>query len=114
MEIMVYLKTAPKFFEAFKEGKEIGNAATWKNRTIATNAILALLGTLLAIAHNFGFKLELDNDTVQNLAAGAVALVTAINAVMHTVTTTRTGLPSKGGDSTPQEQPDDAGKPSEG
>ena len=36
------LANIPKFFELFKEGKEVTNAATWKNRTIATNAILLI------------------------------------------------------------------------
>ena len=42
MAILDYIKNAPKFFELFKEGKEVTNAATWKNRTIATNAILLI------------------------------------------------------------------------
>jgi len=51
------------------------NAATWKSRTIATNAILALISTALALGKAFGFKLELDGDTLQGLAAGALASV---------------------------------------
>ena len=97
MAILDYIKNAPKFFELFKEGKEVTNAATWKSRTIATNAVLALLGTALGLAKAFGFKLELDNDTLQGLAAGAVAVVTAINAVMHTITSARVGLSSNSG-----------------
>ena len=54
-----FLKNITKFFELFKEGKEIANAATWKSRTIATNAILALLGTVLVLAKSYGFNVLL-------------------------------------------------------
>lgn len=112
MAILDYIKNAPKFFELFKEGKEVTNAATWKNRTIATNAILALIGTTLALGKAFGFKLELDGDTLQGLAAGAVAVVTAINAVMHTITSARVGLSSDSGNSPPDRPTADIGQPS--
>jgi len=112
MAILDYIKNAPKFFELFKEGKEVTNAATWKNRTIATNAILALIGTTLALGKAFGFKLELDGDTLQGLAAGAVAVVTAINAVMHTITSARVGLSSDSGSGPTNGPTADIGQPS--
>ena len=99
-----YIKNAPKFFELFREGKEITNATTWKNRTVAANAIIAFLGTLLAIGRGFGFSVLIDDATIANVGAGIVALVTAINAVMHTITSARIGLSSNGG-SGPTEKP---------
>ena len=97
MSLFNYIKNAPKFFDLFNEGKELANATTWKNRTVATNAVLALIGTGLALGKAFGFSLELDNDTLQGLAAGTVAVVTAINAVMHTITDKRVGLSADNG-----------------
>lgn len=108
------LKNLPKFFELFREGKEVTNAATWKNRTIATNAILALLGTVLALAKNFGFNVSLDSETTQNLAAGFVAVVTAANAVMHTITSARVGLSSNGGGDSAKGPTADASEPTAG
>jgi len=105
-----YIKNAPKFFELFKEGKEVANAATWKNRTIATNAILALLGTALVLAKAFGFNVSLDSETTQNLAAGIVAFVTAGNAVMHTITSARVGMSANSGSGPGAEQPVDGSK----
>jgi len=110
MSFFDYVKNAPKFCELFKEGKEVANPATWKNRTIATNALLALLGTALALAKAFGFNVSLDSETTQNLAAGIVAIVTAGNAVMHVITSARVGLSSNGGSNPPAEQPVDSGK----
>jgi hypothetical protein len=109
-----YFLQIPKFFELFKEGKEVANAETWKNRSIAINAILTFLGTALALAKTLGFPVELDHDTTQNLAAGIVAIVTAFNAVMHTITSARVGLPSNSGNSSPEGQTADGNKPAEG
>ena len=98
MGVFDLFKSVPKFFELFKQGKEITNPATWKNRTIATNAVLALFGTGLALAKAFGYSLELDQDTLQNLAAGVVAAVGTVNAVMHCITSAKVGLPANSGD----------------
>ena len=86
------IKNAPKFFELFKEGKEVADPATWKNRTIATNVVLALFGTALGLATAVGYPISLDNDAIQNLAAGIVASVGAVNAVMHVITSKRVGV----------------------
>lgn len=91
---MNILKNIPQFFDLFKEGKELANAATWKSRTVATNILVAFLGTLLIILHNSGVDLPLDQETVSNLAAGIVALVAAGNGVMHCLTSKRVGLSS--------------------
>jgi len=99
MGIFTVIKSVPQFFELFKEGKEVANSATWKNRTIATNAVLAIFGTALGLAKAFGYPLELDNGTVQNLAAGVVASVGIVNAVMHCITSAKVGLPANGGSS---------------
>ena len=59
------------FFELFKQGKEVANAAAWKNGTISVNAVAGVLG--------------------------AVAVVGIVNAVMHVITSKKVGLPSNGG-----------------
>jgi hypothetical protein len=97
MGVFNVIKNAPKFFELFKEGKEVADPATWKNRTIATNVVLALIGTVLGLAKAFGYPLSLDDDTIQNLAAGIVAAVGVVNAVMHVITSTKVGLPANSG-----------------
>ena len=109
-----FLKNITNFFELFKEGKEIANAATWKSRTIATNAILALLSTVLVLAKSYGFNVSLDGETTQNLAAGIVAIVAAVNAVMHTITSARVGVSSDSGGSPPKDPTADVGEPAAG
>lgn len=84
----------PKFLELLKEGKELENAQVWTNRTAAANAIVAFLTTGLGIAAALGYDLKLDQQTIAALAGGLVAVVTAVNAIMHLITDKRSGLSS--------------------
>jgi len=79
---------------AFRSGSELANAATWKNRTLAVNAIVALLSALLAIAAAIGYRLDVTREELEALAAGLAALVAIGNSIMHIVTSARVGLPS--------------------
>jgi hypothetical protein len=92
MGIFTVIKSAPQFFETFKEGKELADSATWKNRTVATNCCVAFMATLIGLAKTFGYDIALDDQTVQGLAVGAVAVVGAVNAIMHVVTSSRVGV----------------------
>lgn len=88
------------FFEAFKKGQELANAATWKNRTIAVNVLVAFLGALVTLAGVFGFDLKLEASDLEAVATGVVALVGIVNTVMHLVTSAKVGvgkLPADGG-----------------
>jgi len=107
---MKWLRSIPAFLELFKEGKELADAATWKTRTIATNVVVAFFGTLVVLAKNAGYDLQLDQETLANLGAGVVAFVAAINAVMHTITSARVGLSSNGGGGSAQGPTADIGQ----
>jgi uncharacterized membrane protein len=91
---MKWLRSIPAFLELFKEGKELTDATTWKTRTVATNVVVAFFGTLVVLAKNAGIDLQLDQETLANLGAGIVALVSVFNAVMHLITDKRVGLSS--------------------
>ena len=84
------------FFTLFKQGKQLANSATWKNRTIATNTLIAVLGAMVAIAKSFGYDLHLDDQTISALGAGVVAAVGVTNSVMHVITSAKVGLPATG------------------
>jgi len=107
---MKWLRSIPAFLELFKEGKELADAATWKSRTIATNVVVAFFGTLIVLAKNAGYDLQLDQETLANLGAGIVAGVAAVNAVMHTITDKRAGLSSDSGSSPPTGPTADTGQ----
>lgn len=96
-------------FSLFRQGRELSNAATWKNRTIAINALVGVFSAVVAIAKALGFDLGLDQRTLEDAAAGVFALLCIANAVMHAVTSARAGLPSK-----PGPQPAEPGQPGPG
>lgn len=82
---------------AFRQGKELANAQTWKNGTILLNSLVAFFAAALGIAKGLGYAIDIDHDTLQNLAAGVVAAVGVVNAIVHVVTDSRIGLPTVGG-----------------
>ena len=82
------------FFIAFREGKELVHATTWKNRTLASNALVAFLGAAAVIAKGFGYDFNLDQETISAVGAGIAAFVTVGNSVMHVITSKKVGLSS--------------------
>jgi hypothetical protein len=106
--------TAPKFFDLFKEGKELANAATWKNRTILVNVLTSLLVTLVALAKVYGYDFKMGDQTLQQIATALVVIFGAGNAVMHTITSARVGVQANGGSEAPAGTTDDSNKSSEG
>ena len=111
---MSIFKDIPAFLELFKEGKELSNAATWQNRTVAANIVAAFMGTVVVIARNSGYDLQLDQGTLSDLGMGIVALVGVVNAVMHTITSARVGVSADGGGEATAGAAADTDKPSEG
>jgi hypothetical protein len=86
------IKEFQAFFELFKKGKELTNAAIWKNRQIAGNAVVGVLTAGLVIAGGFGFNVAVDQQTIMAAGGGIAALVSIINAVITVVTSKKVGL----------------------
>jgi hypothetical protein len=107
---MNWLKFIPAFFQLFKEGKELNNAATWKTRTVATNMVIAFLGTVAALAKNAGYDLQIGTESLSNLGTGVVAVVGLVNAVMHLITDKRIGMSSNIGGGSGQGPTADTGQ----
>jgi len=84
-----------EIFGAFRQGKELANAAAWKNRAIAGNALAAFASSCLAIASAFGYQLDIDRGTLEAVAGGVAALVCLLNGGVHITTSERVGLPPK-------------------
>lgn len=82
-------------FTVFHQGKELANAATWKNRTVAANTVFAVLSSAFGIAVAVGYKINVDPATLQALAGGIAAAVAVVNSLMHVVTNSEVGLQAK-------------------
>ena len=102
-------------FDVLRKGKELANAEVWKNRTVATNLLLSVLASLLVIAKSIWKpQLDIDNDTLQQIAAGIVAIVGVGNGFMHLATSARVGVPADSSGGAAPGSADDAAKPSAG
>ena len=93
------------FLTLFRQGKSLANSATWKNRTVATNSLIAVLGAGAAIGKGFGYDIQIDDQTISIAGAGIVALVGIVNSIMHVITTDKIGLPPHGDARPPGDDP---------
>jgi hypothetical protein len=90
------IKEFSAFLTLFKQGKSLANSATWKNRTVATNSLIAVLGAGAAIGKGFGYDIAVDDQTLSAAGAGIAAVVCIVNSIMHVITSDKVGLPSNG------------------
>jgi hypothetical protein len=80
------------FITVLREGEELANAETWKNRQIAVGALTALLGSVASIAHSLGYGPQVDSDTLGAIAAGVVGCVGLFNVWTTAATSKRVGI----------------------
>lgn len=84
--------TIGNLFTALRQGYILKNAESWKNRTVAVNALVALITVALAVAGEFGYALKLDDEIV---SSAAVAVWGLFNAWSTVATTAKIGLRTK-------------------
>lgn len=82
-------------FSVLRAGQELSNSETWKNRSVAINAVTALLMALAGAAKGFGYEIPMDESTAALLAGGVLGVVALYNAFMLVATSARVGLPPK-------------------
>ncbi len=87
---------------AINAGESLANPATWKNRQLAANALLVVLGAIAAFVPNLGVS----HEDLQAIAAGIAATGGLLNAYLTAATSTKVGLPPRGGGANPPAQPD--------
>ena len=85
-------------WSVFQKGKAVADPVTWKQNTVAVNAMVGFIGAVVGLARAFGYDLAVDDQTLGSLAAGIVAAVSVGNSVVHVVTDHRMGMQSGGGD----------------
>jgi hypothetical protein len=86
------IKEFKAFFELFQRGKELTNAAVWKNRQIASNAVAGLLSAGMVIGGGFGMDINIDQQTINVAGAGIVAIVGIANAILTAITSKKVGF----------------------
>jgi len=90
------------FFVAFQRTKSLSHTTSTdlKSGAFKTN-VIGLIGAIVVIAKGFGYDVQIEQDTINQLGGGIAAALLVGNAIVHVVTTTKIGLPpmgSPGGD----------------
>lgn len=78
---------------ALRHGEELSNAATWKNRQIAVNAVAGLLGAAMVF-----LPMEVNGDDLQTVAAAVAILGGMFNTWATAATSKKVGLSPRRGD----------------
>lgn len=92
---------------ALRAGWVLRDAATWKNRTIAVNALAGLLSVAAAVAKGFGYDLHASDELLGAVAAGVWGVVGLFSAWSTAATSATVGvLPAA-----PGRRPDDGARP---
>lgn len=86
-----------------RNGSSLTDPSIWKVRQNATNAIVGLLGGILALLSILGFSIQISNEEILAIAGGIAAIGGLFNVYFTTATTTKIGLPSKDKDAAPGE-----------
>lgn len=84
--------TAGAVLTIFHAGKELENSATWQNRQMLGNALVALLGAAPVIAHMFGVTINLTADQITIIGSGLAAFYGLANSVLTVITSSRIGI----------------------
>lgn len=83
--------------QAMRAGWILKNPETWKNRTIAVNALVAVLGVAAAVARGFGYDLSVSDEILAAVATGVWGIVGVFNSWSTVATTDKVGLRPKSG-----------------
>ena len=95
---------------ALRYGSSLSDPAVNKNRQNLVNALIGLLGALAVFC-----PIEVTSDDIQIIAGGIAAVIGLYNIYVTTATSTKIGLPPKGGsaDAGMQSNEGELPKPSE-
>lgn len=83
------MKKLMAFWVLLKAGKRVSDPALWKTRQITVTALAAALWAAVHAASAMGVDIPVDEDTVNELAVGIIAIA---NVVLTLVTTNKIGI----------------------
>lgn len=81
------MNTLLLLFRALRAGESLANPATWKNRQLRLNAILAILYLLMQFS-----PVELAADDVNAIASSLALIGGAVNSYLTVATSDKVGL----------------------
>lgn len=80
---------------AIRAGCVLRDAATWKNRTIAVNALTGVLSVAVGMAKAFGYDLHASDEMLGAIAAGVWGVVGLFSAWSTAATSASVGVPTQ-------------------
>lgn len=85
------IKRAKAAYTLLQKGKAVADPAKWKSHQITTTALTGVIWAALQVAEVFGYAIPVDEQTVDSIAVGILALV---NWVLTLSTSEKVGLQS--------------------
>lgn len=85
------IKRAKAAYTLLQKGKAVADPAKWKSHQITATALTGVIWAALQVAEVFGYAIPVDEQTVDSIAVGILALV---NWVLTLSTSEKIGLQS--------------------
>lgn len=85
------IKRAKAAYTLLQKGKAVADPAKWKSHQITATALTGVIWAALQVAEVFGYAIPVDEQTVDSIAVGILALV---NWVLTLSTSDKVGLQS--------------------
>lgn len=93
-------------FTVLREGEELSNSETWKNRQASSSAIISIIGAILVFIPSLGDYFS--SEDIITIAGGLAALGGVLNSYITMATSKRVGLPVQNNSKSDDEGPKDA------
>jgi hypothetical protein len=74
---------------ALRAGEELSKSETWKNRQVAINSILSLIGVIVLFVPE---ELQISGEAAESIAGGIVTVGGLVNAYLTTATSKKVGV----------------------
>lgn len=81
-----------QFLRALRAGVVVADPANLKKRQQMVDALMVLLGVVVALAGRFGFEIRLTPEELVELAGGIFVAYGAVNSVLSAASTDKIGL----------------------
>ena len=91
MNIVAMIKGVGTFKDALEAGKSVADPVGWKNVSITTNRIAAVIAFILVLLQLADVQLPVSDETIVIISGGLATVLLGVNNILTVVTTTKLG-----------------------
>jgi len=91
MNIVEMIKGIGTFKEALESGKMVADPVGWKNVSITTNRIAAVIAFILVVLQLLDIKLPVSDENIVIISGGIATVLLGIQNILTVVTTKKVG-----------------------